>query len=122
MKDKMKRSAYRIVFDQSLKLDSETSWVDGYTLRRINESKDILQIAPHEYGAKLIDAELRPKPNRNSRHYIRRGLSFDGKKNPRKRLPSDFSAPQSAAASRKQTPAKLNTNSLGKFRVLTLRC
>lgn len=97
----MKHSAYRIVFDQALKLDNETSWVDGYTLRRINECKDILQISPQEYGAKLIDAELRPKPNRNGRHYIRRGLSQENKKNPRKRLPSDFSAPQSAAGSKK---------------------
>ena len=38
----MKHSAFRIVFDQSLKLDSEITWVDGYTLRRINECKDIL--------------------------------------------------------------------------------
>jgi len=42
VKEKMRRSAFRIVFDQALKLESETSWVDGFTLRRINECKDIL--------------------------------------------------------------------------------
>jgi len=108
----MRVNAYRLVLDPSLKLQMQSTWVDGFTLRRINEIKDILQISPMDSNLKTIDAENRPKPSRNNRHYIRRGLSIDGKKNPRKRLPSDFSPLASAANSKKQTPAKSNFQSL----------
>jgi len=76
VKERMKDSAYRLLFDCSLKLKASSTWVDGFTLRCMNEAKDILQIAPHEFNSKAIDPEFRVKANRSGiRHYIRRGLS-----------------------------------------------
>lgn len=76
------------MFDPSLKLHTQQTWVDGFTLRALNESKDILQISPHEYSS-YDQSESAPKEKVKSRSYIhRRSLHSEAK--PRRRLPSDF--------------------------------